>query len=329
MIRLIKYISIQPKSDIMAIGIIGVILIGYANHQAGLEFSASIFYLLPVALVSWCAGRREGGFIALCSSVSWSAAEFYAGRDYSHPIICYWNMVVMFGFFFIVNFALSGFKRALEEEKHLARVDSLTGVGNARCFLDLAKKEIERTRRYRHPVTVLYLDCDNFKNVNDNFGHQIGNRLLRLLASNLQNLTRTTDIVARLGGDEFAVLMPETGEDIVPKAIQRLHSRLVDSLRKKGWPITLSMGAAIYLHPPESAEELIKSADRLMLQAKNQGKNTVKYQVFDIPPVDVRSIPTLAAPFPSGPWPDSPVPPAGLDGLLLGSPPKNAVSPPA
>jgi diguanylate cyclase (GGDEF)-like protein len=280
MIRLIKYISNQPKSNIMAIGIIGVILIGYANHQAGLEFSASIFYLLPVALVSWCAGRREGVFIALCSSVSWSVAEFYAGRDYSHPIIHYWNMVVMFGFFFIVTFALSGFKKALEKEKNLARVDSLTGVANSRSFFASVEKEIERSQRYRHPLTILYLDCDNFKNVNDNFGHQIGNRLLRSLAVNLQNQTRTTDTVARLGGDEFAVLMPETGDQVVPKAIERLHIRLVDSLRKKGWPVSLSMGAAIYLHPPGSAEELIKSADRLMLQAKNEGKNTVRFKIF-------------------------------------------------
>ena len=186
----------------------------------------------------------------------------------------------MFGFFFIVNFALSGFKKALEKEKNLARVDSLTGVANSRYFFDLAEKEIERSRRYRHPLTLLYLDCDNFKNLNDNFGHQIGNRLLHLLATILQNNTRTTDIVARLGGDEFAILMPETGEQIVPQAIQRLHTRLVDALRKKGWPVTLSMGAAIYLHPPASADELIKSADRLMLQAKSEGKNRVRYKIF-------------------------------------------------
>ena len=174
-------------------------------------------------------------------------------------------------------------KKALEKEKNLARVDSLTGVANSRYFFDLAEKEIERSRRYRHPLTLLYLDCDNFKNLNDNFGHQIGNRFLNLLATILQNNTRTIDIVARLGGDEFAILMPETGEQIVPQAIQRLHTRLVDALRKKGWPVTLSMGAAIYLDPPASADELIKSADRLMLQAKSEGKNRVQYKVFGLP----------------------------------------------
>ena len=98
MIKIINYLCQQPKTDLMGVGIVSVILIGYANHHAGLEISASIFYLLPVALASWCAGRREGGFIALASSVAWYVADWYAGREYSHPLIHYWNMMVMFGF---------------------------------------------------------------------------------------------------------------------------------------------------------------------------------------------------------------------------------------
>ncbi len=225
----------------------------------------------------------------MASSVSWYVAEWYAGRNYSNPVIYYWNLTIMFGFFFTLNFSLSALKNALEKEKKLARVDSLTGVANSRFFFDLAEREVERCRRYKHPLTLLYLDCDNFKRLNDRFGHQIGNRLLHLLAINLQENTRTTDIVARLGGDEFAVLMPETGEQIVPLPIQRLHAQLVDVLRAKGWPVTLSLGAAVYLHAPASADELIKSADRLMLQAKNEGKNTVRYRIFSDPEASTAS----------------------------------------
>jgi len=278
--KIIDYLSRQSQSTLLGIAIIFVILIGYINRLAGVEISVSILYLLPISLVSWCLGRREGALIAVASSASWYVADWSFGRYYSHAIIYYWNLTVMFGFFLIVNFALSGFKKALEKEKKLARVDSLTGVPNLRYFFDWAEKEIERSSRYRHPLTLLYLDCDNFKNLNDNFGHQIGNRFLNLLAATLQSNTRATDFVARLGGDEFVILMPETGEQIVPQRIQRLHTRLVDTLRKKGWPVTLSIGAAIYLHPPASVDELIKSADRLMLQAKNEGKNTVQYKIF-------------------------------------------------
>ena len=249
MTKIINYLCQQSKTNILGVGIVGVILIGHANHHAGLEISASIFYLLPVGLASWCAGRREGGFIALASSVSWYVADFYAGRDYSHPLIHHWNMVVMFGFF-IMSYALSGLKEALEEEKKLARADSLTGVANPRYFTELAAREIARCRRYKHPLTLIYMDCDNFKAVNDQFGHQGGNQLLRLVAAALRNNTRSTDIVARMGGDEFAVLMPETGEQLVPKALERLRTRLVEALQEGGYPVTLSIGAAVYLFPP-------------------------------------------------------------------------------
>jgi diguanylate cyclase (GGDEF)-like protein len=280
---LIDYLSRQDKSRLLGVAFIFVILIGYLNHLAGMETSVSILYLLPVSLVSWFVGRKEGGFIALASSTSWYAADWSVGHQYSHPAIFYLNLAVIFSFFPIMSFALSGFKKALEKEKKLARVDSLTGVTNSRNFFDSVEKEIERSRRYGRPMTLIYLDCDNFKKLNDKFGHQIGNRFLHLLATTLKSNTRDIDIVARLGGDEFAILMPETGEQIVPHAIQQLHNRLVNALRKMGWPITLSMGAAIHLDPPASAEDLIKSADRLMLQAKGEGKNTVQYKVFGVP----------------------------------------------
>ncbi len=234
-------------------------------------------------MVSWFVGRREGGVIALACLASWYAADCFLGSYYSHPSIYYGNFAVVFVLFLIVNFAISEIKKTLEKERDQAKVDSLTGVINSRHFCDLVGREIDRSRRYGHPLTLLYLDCDNFKNLNDRFGHQIGNRFLQFLASVLKSNTRNMDIVARLGGDEFAVLMPETGKEFVPHAIKQLHARFVRAVGTMGWPVTLSMGAAVYLDPPASAEDLIKSADRLMLQAKSEGKNRVQYKVFGVP----------------------------------------------
>lgn len=329
MIKIINYLCRQPKTNLMGMGVVSVILIGYANHHAGLEISASIFYLLPVALVSWCAGRREGGFIALASSVAWYVADWYAGREYSHPLIHYWNMMVMFGFFFTMNFILAGLKEALEEEKKLARADSLTGVANVRYFAELANKEVERCRRYGRPLTLIYLDCDNFKEINDHFSHQGGDRLLRSLGIALQRNTRSTDIVVRMGGDEFAILMPETGDQIVPRALEGLKTRLQESLQQSGWSVTFSVGAAIFLDPPESVDLLIKSADCLMFLAKNDGKNRIKYQIFGKQKYDLSSSLNAPCSLASEPSPDVPVPPAGPGGLLPGSPLKTAISPPA
>ena len=303
--KIIDYLSQQRKSTLLGLGIVSSILIGYAEFQAGLEVSTSIFYLIPVAIVSWCGGRREGIFIALSSSAAWLAADWYAGHTYSHLFIYYWNLAVMFGFFFIVSFTLSGLKSVLENEKRQARVDSLTGMVNARYFSELASKEIERCQRYKHPLTMIYIDCDGFKSVNDLLGHQTGDQFLRFLSLALRNNTRGTDIVARLGGDEFAILMPETGEQIIPEGLKRLHALLTHTLIEDGWPVTLSMGAAIYLQPPESADEMIKSADHLMFKAKNLGKNTVQYKIFENskedlqPPFSQNALPSSFLGFPT------------------------------
>ena len=83
----------------------------------------------------------------------------------------------------------------------------------------------------------------------------------------------------------------ETGRQVAPLALKRLQTRLVDALLEDGWPVTLSMGAAIFLYPPESVDELIKSADRLMFLAKNEGKNTVQYKIYTSPGVNPESLP--------------------------------------
>ncbi len=277
---MIEYLDRKDRSWHLRMATFLLLLIGYVNYRVGMEISVSLLFLVPVSLVSWFVGRREGGLLALASSASWFMAEWAWGRSYSHPVMYYWNLGIMFSFFIVVNFALAAFKKAWKKDKDLARVDSLTGLANSRHFLELVEREIARSRRYRHPLTLLYLDCDNFKNLNDQFGHHIGNRCLQYLAATLESNTRNIDIVARLGGDEFVILMPETGDPIVPQGVQRLHARLTRTLRDMGWPVTLSMGAAVYLEPPASAEELIKSADRLMLQSKTEGKNRVQYEIF-------------------------------------------------
>ena len=216
--KIIEYLSQQRKSTLFGLGFVSLVMIGYADFLAGVEVSTSIFYLIPVAIVSWCAGRREGFFIALSSSIAWYVADWYSGHAVSHPLIYYWNLVVMFGFFFIVSFTLSGLKSVLENEKKRARVDSLTGVANARYFLELAGKEIKRCQRYKHPLTMIYIDCDGFKGVNDLLGHQTGDQLLRFLALALRNNTRATDIVARLGGTNLPSSCRKPGNRLFPRA---------------------------------------------------------------------------------------------------------------
>ncbi len=137
-------------------------------------------------------------------------ADMLAQHIYSHPAIPVWDAFRRFAVFIIITVVLSALKNALENEKKLARVDHLTEVANFRSFVDRLEAEIVRSRRHQYIFSLAYLDLDNFKIVNDQFGHEAGNKLLRETALLIQKEIRKTDLLGRLGGDEFAVLMPET-----------------------------------------------------------------------------------------------------------------------
>lgn len=177
-----------------------VLLIGLADYITGSEISFSIFSLLPVSLVAWFVSIRAGILFALASAASWLLADLLAGHIHSHPAIPFWNMSVRLGFSLIVLGTLSRLKAAYEREKELSGIDPLTGVPNGRAFLEAARAEIDRVRRYGHPFTIAYIDLDSFKEVNDRFGHSTGDSLLRTVADAFRNNVRATDIVARLGG---------------------------------------------------------------------------------------------------------------------------------
>lgn len=269
-----------PRPAWFLAGTIVVFLIGLTDYATGEEISFSIFYLLPVAMTTWFAGRKTGLFFAALSAICWLAADLLGGHRYSHPAIPYWNMMVRFGFFLIVLITLSRLKSALESERILSGVDPLTGVANTRAFRDRARDEIDRSRRYGRPFTLAYVDLDNFKAVNDRFGHSGGDNLLRLVTDIIRKNLRTTDIFARVGGDEFVLLLPETGQESARAVLDKLRDKVTSSLQEAQSPVTLSVGAVTYLSPPDSVDSMILQADNLMYQAKHSGKNRIRHEVY-------------------------------------------------
>lgn len=279
--KVIEYFSKQSKSFIVVVGFLLVVFIGIVDYLTGAEISLSIFYLLPISLVAWFTGKWRGFVVSVASGVTWLAADLATGHIYSHPVIPYWNMTVRLGFFLIVTFTLHKLKIALVLERALARTDSLTGIANGRTFDELANSEINRARRYRHPFTLAYIDLDNFKTVNDHFGHTTGDTLLQLVAKIIQDNLRAVDIVARLGGDEFAILLPETEHEPGQVVIRRIQKNLLDIMQKNGWPVTFSIGMVTFISPLSTVDEMIKMADDLMYSVKSSGKNELKHEVFD------------------------------------------------
>ena len=187
--------------------------VGILDFLTGYELAFSLFYLIPVALIAWLTSRRLGIVASLVSAIVWFIADIAAGSLYSHPFIYVWNTLIHLSFFVITALLLSTLRKVLEREREIAHIDYLTGAINSRLFYDFAQMEIDRIQRYEHPFTLAYIDLDNFKVVNDRFGHSVGDQALRTVVSATKKYLRKTDVVARLGGDEFVLLLPETNQE--------------------------------------------------------------------------------------------------------------------
>ncbi len=277
----------MPKRFLTVVGCLLVLLIGRVDWITGPEISFSIFYLFPVGLVAWWGGRRSGAFLSLVSAIAWLVADLTSGRVYSHHVILYWNSVVRLSMFAVVALLAARLRQALDHERDLSRTDSLTGAANSRFFRELADVEIQRAQRYGRPLTVAYLDLDNFKSVNDTLGHAAGDTVLCAVAGTVQESIRSIDVAARLGGDEFTLRLPETDAESARRFFARLQPELLNVMERGRWPVTFSIGVVTFPTPPVSVDELISRADNLMYRVKHSSKNAVEFEVVS-PERDVR-----------------------------------------
>ena len=192
-------------------GLVLVVIIGIIDHLTGYELSLSLFYLIPIFFVSWKVGRLIGIPVAILSAFTWTVADLLAGKPYQYPFVPYWNFLVRTGLFTAIVWVLEKLRTTLRRERIFARKDFVTQIANWQFFSEIAVRELAKSRRYSRPLSIAYIDLDNFKLVNDSLGHQVGNEVLRSTARVIEDNIRSIDLVARLGGDEFIILFPETG----------------------------------------------------------------------------------------------------------------------
>ena len=165
-----------------------------------------------------------------------------------------------------------------EALEQLAAIDGMTGLNNRRNFLSLAEAEWTRFRRYGRPMALLMLDIDHFKRVNDSYGHDVGDEVIKTVADILQKQKRASDIAGRLGGEEFALVLPEATLDSAVAAGERLRKLVADYVVTAGGEriaVTISVGASNCHAATAGIEELIKQADLALYEAKRAGRNRV------------------------------------------------------
>lgn len=163
-------------------------------------------------------------------------------------------------------FDVTARKKWEEQTLYQARHDALTGLANYREFMDRLETEVRRAERAHHGFTLLLLDLDDLKRINDRRGHLAGNRALQRLAAVMNEHCRSTDLAARYGGDEFAVILIDSDRGMAENVAQRIDLRLRSAPENP--PITVSIGVGIYPDDGRSPAELIEAADRRLYQHK-------------------------------------------------------------
>jgi diguanylate cyclase (GGDEF)-like protein len=279
--QFIEFLQRQSLSCIIGAGVLLVLALWGLDYFAAPDVTFVVFYIIPVFLVTWFAGKGGGMAIAVLSGLAWFTADVLTTPSYSHPSVPYLNLITKLGFFLIVSATVSLLRTSLDREREMARTDYVTTVANSRYFAEIASQEIRRAGRYQHPFTVAYLDIDDFKQVNDRWGHSTGDELLALVASTIRDNIRVTDTVARMGGDEFALLLPETGFEASDIVIRKVRESLLAVMRQQGWPVSFSVGVVTFAAPPESVDVMIKTADGFMYEVKHEGKNSIKHRQIE------------------------------------------------
>lgn len=276
--KIISCIEKEKQPHVMLLGIMMIIFVGIADFQTGYTVGFSLFYLIPIFIITWGTTYVWGMLASFLSAISWTFAHYLSGLVYESAFGPFWNICVRMLYFIIVVVTIDQLKKALLRERNLAQYDALTGICNSACFRERAHSEMAKALRHNRTLTLAYIDCDNFKTVNDTLGHRQGDILLVLIADTLKQNIRSIDIAGRLGGDEFVILLPETEMEGAKVLMNRLHHILSKGVQEVSPSVTFSIGVAIFHTMPVSLDEMIHQADQLMYTAKKSGKNTIRYK---------------------------------------------------
>jgi len=270
--RYLQFLDGQGKIFNFGLGLGFSVLFGIFDMITPPQYSFILLYFFPVALTTWFAGQTAGFFITVVCTIFWARTNQQA-----ELLAFTLNMLSTLSVFFILSIMIARLRYMWEKENTLSRTDQLTGVMNRRGFDEIVEYEILSLNRQNSPFSLAYLDLDNFKEVNDRFGHKRGDDLLKAVVACLSESLRKTDVIARFGGDEFTIFFPATGQEAVKLVMQKVKEQLRLLSAENSWPTTFSIGVITSTDSKCDLEEIISLADKLMYEVKKSGKDDVQY----------------------------------------------------
>jgi diguanylate cyclase (GGDEF)-like protein len=275
--------------DALAWGVLLVVVIAALEWMTGNEFSLASFYLFPILLVAWNCGRVWGSALALAAVGAQVAQALLQGSMHFKPVHPYIALANAGLEYVIAVWLIGMLRRLFELERQNARIDALTGARNRKGLHEALASEIARHQRNGRTFCLAYIDCDDFKHVNDTRGHAEGDRVLRATATIANETLRRSDTIGRIGGDEFAIILPDTGQRDALIVVDKLQHKLHTVARREQWQINFSIGVAVFATAPDSALLAMNFADRLMYAAKRIGKGVTVWNAYG----DAHAVPTV------------------------------------
>ncbi len=278
------YLNFYENESNWKIAVETWVMIGFITfviwHSGRLESPLLNLYLLVVITTALTLDKLatclQMGLIILCYVWLGDALGIDTPATRFAQILAQLAPVILVAY--VTTMLSSDIRRALVHIKALSETDELTGVLNMRAFTIVADRLSKQSVRYQRPFSALMIDSDSLKVVNDNYGHEAGNRLLKLLVASIKAQLRETDIVARFGGDEFVVFLPETpaaGAEKLATRIREAVERATLSTRELPVTTTVSVGIASYPDHGNDCKAVIEAADRALYASKSAGKNRV------------------------------------------------------
>jgi diguanylate cyclase (GGDEF)-like protein len=276
-----EFLGRLSRAALFGGAVAALVVITGLGYIGGPTTGLTIFYVLPVAVVAWFGSRALGLATAALAALLWLWLDLVPRYGIWHGIDL-WNTVIRA----LALGTLAHFLAESGSALRYAQSDYLTGLANSRAFYDAAQLESRRAQRYGGSFTLMYLDVDDLRAVNERFGHPVGDALLRSVATMLRSRMRGTDVVARLGADHFAILLPETDAEAAHGVLRKLEAVLTGISEKGPWTSGFSVGAASFMVPPESVEDALNRAEDLMYAARRTpaGAGRVRCLAESVPP---------------------------------------------